>query len=230
MHDAVCGPAEEFTAIGYRPGGLFLKIGVGLLRADDAPYDRFHLYEVENPGEWTVAQTDSSLVFCHRLKDWYEYRKTLALTGESRFEIRHELHAFQALEGQVYNHNFFTLGRMEVGPERLLDFPFTPSGTWRASYDSVAFEGMGIRFSRRLEPGESVFSGDIHQCGKEGMPYSLRLRDRDISVQISGNVPVTHTVLWANHRIACLEPYNRFSATPGHPFAWSVQYEIFKTR
>lgn len=228
MHDAVCGPAEEFTAIGYRPGGHFLKIGVGVLRADDAPYDRFHLYEMEDPGEWTVVQREASLEFCHRLKGLYEYHKTLELSGENRFEIRHELLAFQPLEGQVYNHNFFTMGRMEVGPGRKLDFPFTPAGTWRALYDSVAFRENGVRFSRRLEPGESVFSGDIHESGKVGMPYSLRLTDRDISVQISGNVPVTHTVLWANHRIACLEPYNFFSSTPESPFSWRVQYELFK--
>ena len=41
MHDAVCGPAEEFSPIGLEgtsAGDPFLKIGVGILeRLDDQP-------------------------------------------------------------------------------------------------------------------------------------------------------------------------------------------------
>ena len=45
MHDAINGPAEEFTPLGFtdaKPGDTFLKIGVGALRrADDKPYSFF---------------------------------------------------------------------------------------------------------------------------------------------------------------------------------------------
>ncbi len=58
MHDAVCGPAEEFTAIGYRPGGHFLKIGVGVLWANHRiaclePYN-FFSSTPESPFSWRV--------------------------------------------------------------------------------------------------------------------------------------------------------------------------------
>lgn len=229
LHDAVCGPAEEFTPVGYGEGACFLKIGVGLLRADDAPYDRFKLYAVEDPGEWTVRQQGTSISLVHRLSGCYEYSKTLLLGGNGSFEIRHLLKAFRPLEGQVYNHNFFTLGKMEVGPRRQLDFPFHPAGKWRDLYDSVAFCEGGIRFSRSLEAGETVYCGDIHEAGKEGMPYSLSLSEGKTVVRISGDVPVTHTVFWANHRVACLEPYNHFSASDGCPFSWNLRYHFFQT-
>ncbi len=82
-HDAVSGPAEEFFTAECEPerGGLqgaesltpsgecslqptpprlsksagFVKVGVGLLRREDRPYDRFHLYEILDPGRLTVS-------------------------------------------------------------------------------------------------------------------------------------------------------------------------------
>ncbi|MBO4455625.1 MAG: hypothetical protein J5759_04190 [Bacteroidales bacterium] len=225
MHDAVCGPAEEFSPIGYddaAPGGTFVKIGVGLLRRPDAaPYDRFRLYPIADPGTWTAEAGESSIVFTHRLDGIYLYRKEILLTGPASFAIRHRLESLGApLSGEVYNHNFWTFGRFEVGPARLLDFPFRPDGAWRAQYDSVAFTPSGIRFSRTLQPGESVYTGNIHEAGTSGMPYAMSVSDGPVSVRIRGNVPVTHTVLWSNHRIACLEPYNDFAT----PFDWEINY------
>ena len=227
MHDAVCGPSEEFTptiSSSSRLSRGSLKIGVGLLDTGSDPYDRFRLYPVTSPGKWSVEANDKSVTFRHVLDGIYDYRKEIALTGDNSFEIRHTLASDMPLEGEVYNHNFFTFGRMVTGPSRLIDFPFCPTGTWRAVYDSVGFTPSGIRFSRELSPGESVFTGDIHKAGTQGMPYNITLREKDISIQITGDVPVTHSVMWANHRIACLEPYNAFRSAPAHPFRWSVRY------
>lgn len=231
-HDAVQGPAEEFSAIGYEQapvGGRFLKIGVGWLqRPDDAPYDRFRLYPVLEGGQWTVETSSTSVRFCQELDGAYTYVKEVVLTGPSGFEIRHSLTASRLLEGSVYNHHFFTLGRLAVGPSRALAFPFVPEGTWRAAYDSVAFVENGIRFSRALQPGESVFSGDVHQRGAEGMPYALTLSEGTLAVAIRGDHPVTHMVFWANHRVACPEPYQAFSIAPGNCFRWIIQYQLYE--
>ena len=236
MHDAVCGPAEEFTAIGFdaaAPGGTFLKIGVGLLtRPDDAPYDRFRLYQIAQEGEWTVESTADRVLFRHRLPGWYDYLKEVALTGPSSFEIRHVLEGAEAAV-EVYNHNFWTLGKFVTGPSRQVDLPFQPAGNWRAEYDSVGLTPSGIRFSRPLAPGESVYMGNLHAapatsvtpgapCVPEGMPYRMVLREDALGVEITGDAPVTHTVFWANHRVACLEPYN--TLTP--PCRWTLRYRF----
>ena len=225
-HDAVCGPAEEFSQIGFEeaaPGGTFLKPGVGLLvRPDDAPYDRFRLYGIADPGSWELAQDAGKVVFKHSLPGIYEYVKEIVLTGPSSFEIRHSFASPEPLALEVYNHNFWTLGLLATGPSRLVDFPFRPAGDWRAEYDSVAFTASGVRFSRPLEKGESVYTGNIHDAAGGGMPYIISLRDNGIRVLIRGSVPVVRTVLWANHRIACLEPYNVFTS----PFNWTVRYDF----
>ncbi len=232
MHDAVCGPAEEFAPVGFsdaRPGDTFFKPGVGLLtRPDDAPYDRFRLYDVADGGSWSAGADERSVMFSHRIAGLYEYGKGIVLTGPRSFEIRHSLYSECGLSTCVYNHNFFTFGNLSVGPRRTADFPFRPEGSWRARYDCVAFTASGLRFSRSMQKGESVYSGDIHACGETGMPYALTLGEAPYSVHIQGDVPVTHTVFWSNHRIACLEPYNDVTAAPGQTFRWSIKY-TFRT-
>ena len=228
-HDAVCGPSEEFSPIGYDlapAGGTFIKPGVGLLRkSDSAPYDRFHLYEVADPGIWTVRQNDDSVLFEHVLEGVYIYRKEIALLGEDSFRISHVLESCgEPLLGDVYNHNFWTFGRMEVGPSRKVDFPFAPDGHWRAEYGSVALSASGVRFSRILGEGESVYMGDIHSKGEEGMPYRISLSEGKLGVDIKGDVPVLRTVFWANHRVACPEPYNAFHT----PCRWTITYKLYE--
>ena len=225
MHDAVCGPAEEFTPIGYGEGETFLKIGVGRLQADDAPYDRFKLYPVVEPGKRALEVSADAILFRHEMPE-YVYEKTVRLLSEEAFTIRHHLEASTLLKGEVYNHNFFTFGRFRVDADRRLDFPFTPSGHWRAAYDSVGLAGDGLRFSRVLEAGESVYMGDLHASGMDGAPYDLTLSDAQagVSVRIRGDRPLTHTVFWANHRVACPEPYVAFRAAAGEPFDLEISY------
>lgn len=229
LHDAVQGPAEEFSAIGYdAPGTYFLKPGVGLLKKDgDAPYDRFHLYERADAGAWEVVCRRDWASFRHRLAGWYDYHKEIVLTGPSGLEIRHRLQAEeQPLEGTVYNHNFWTFGNLSTGPARVMDFPFRPGGHWRSAYGSVALTEGGIRFSRILGAGESVFMGDLQEAGASGLPYEMSIGEGPLTVRIRGDVPLTHLVFWANHRIACLEPYSRYALAPGQTFEWTVNYQF----
>ena len=69
---------------------------------------------------------------------------------------------------------------------------------------------------------KTVFTGNIHESAA-GMPYDMTIRE-GVSVRIRSDVLCTHTVLWANHRIACLEPYNAFESAPGKECRWTVRY------
>ena len=232
MHDAVCGPAEEFAPVGFeaaRPGETFLKTGVGLLvRPDEAPYDRFRLYEVADAGKWSVERFRRATVFRHHLDGQYDYTKEVALTGTDSFCIRHRLQVLRPVKTEVYNHNFFTLGRFQVGPDRIWSFPYRPEGDWRDIYDSVVLSEDGVRFLRDLREGESVYMGNLHAAGVPDIPYRLSVSDRATrrGVRISGDVPLTHIVFWADHRIACAEPYNSVVLAPGDTFRWSLRYDL----
>ena len=189
-------------------------------------YDRFKLYPIVDPGRWEFEDRGTSFLFHHTLEGYYAYTKEIRTVSERSFAISHELKVQIPWDGTVYNHNFFTMGKMETGPSRMIDFPFRPAGTWRTAYDSVLFTEGGIRFTRKLREGESVYAGDIHQAGETGMPYVFTLREGPLSVHVRGDIPVTHTVLWANHRIACVEPYNRLRALPGETLRWTILYQF----
>ena len=240
MHDAVRGPAEEFSPIGLeeaKAGDAFLKIGVGMLeRPDDSPYDRFRLHRIVDEGIRNTEVWEDRVRFTHRIDSasgyGYEYIKDIVLESGNSFSIRHILKntGSKHLKGDVYNHNFFTLGLLQTGPSRLMDFPFRPEGDWRAEYSEVGFTESGIRFTRELKKGESVYTGNLHQagCGTDGSPNSFELKETQTGrgVRMSCPVPMTKTVFWSNYRIACLEPYIDFDIRPGETFGFMINYTL----
>lgn len=74
----------------------------------------------------------------------------------------------------VYNHNFFVLDGAPTGKATVITLPFKPQGHWRDEYDSVALTDNGIRFSRDLRPGETIFMGDL-KGSEQRKNYSFRL-------------------------------------------------------
>ena len=240
MHDAVCGPAEEFGPIGLdeavEAGAPFLKIGVGILERIEGEYDRFKLHNILDEGRRTLCVTENSIVFGHFIASetgyGYEYIKEISLTGPNAFRIGHRLKntGRKPLAGNVYNHNFFTLGLMATGESRQLDFPFTPEGDWRAEYSEVGFKENGIRFTRTLQKGESVFTGNLHAagCGLNGSPYGLKLRELQTGRAVAAKCaePMVKAVFWSNHRIACIEPYIDYAVAPGETFDFAIDYTL----
>ena len=111
-----------------------------------------------------------------------------------------------------------------------MDFPFKPEGDWRAEYTEVGFTENGIRFTRELHKGESVFTGNLHEAGRglTGSPNGFELRETltGRGVRMSCDRPMTKTVFWSNHRIACLEPYIDFDIKPGEEFSFEICYTL----
>ena len=67
------GPADEFQPLGYdaaKPGGTFVKIGVGMLkRTDGKAYDAYRLYPIADHGKWSVKRTADSIEILQILSD-----------------------------------------------------------------------------------------------------------------------------------------------------------------
>lgn len=229
-HDHVCGPSEEFVTVdfdGVAPGGTFVKPGVGLLRRpDDQPYDWFHLYDVVDEGLRSEIVSGDCAEYYQYLEGYFDYVKKIRLLSDSSFEIFHKLgwKADKPLRGYTYNHNFFTFDGAPVGPSREIDFPFSPTGHWRAEYSSVALSERGIRFFD-LPELPSVYMGDIHSTDGR-TPYQLSVSDGERRVDIRGSHDLDHIVFWSNRRVACLEPYLPLSLRRGDSFSWSIIYTL----
>jgi len=133
---AMVGPAEEFGVIGYneaKPGGLFVKPGIGVLRrADETPYNHSKPYEIANRGKWDVKRSRDAIEFRQTLSEpslafGYVYTKIIRLTpGQPQMIIEHRLQntGTKPLQTNVYNHNFMTLDGQPPGPDYDISFPF----------------------------------------------------------------------------------------------------------
>ena len=235
MHDAVCGPAEEFSPVGYdqaAPGGTFLKIGVGLLaRPDNKPYDHFRLYEVADAGRRENTLKGRVLTMRHVLDGIYDYTKVITLGALGEMTISHRLTNTGNLVilSNVYNHNFFTFNSFSIRSGREVEFPYIVTGAWREAYDSV-FEtpARSIGFTRKILKGESVFCGGIHSIFDEKSPYDFRIfhRGTGMEVHVNSPAPYDRANFWANHRVACIEPFVDFRIAPGETFTQEICYKL----
>ena len=231
-HDAVGGPAEEFTQIGHEeaaPGEGFLKIGVGLLAREAEPYDRFHLYKVLDPGRTTVRTGASEALFRHVLKGYYDYSKKVSIPADCALRISHRFRNTgpSTMDFHVYSHNFFSLDGALTGRATRFFLPFTPEGHWRTDYDSVALVPDGIAFSRDLREGETVFMGDLHGAGPaEGCRFILENLDNGLRVRAACDRPMDYAVFWSNTEVSCIEPYIHFTVPPGGTVRWTLDYRF----
>jgi hypothetical protein len=142
---AMVGPAEEFGVIGYndaKPGGVFVKPGVGVLRrADATPYNHSKPYAVVNGGTWRTVRRSDAIEFTHTLSEpaigfGYVYRKVIRLTaGTPQMTIAHAWKntGTAPIRTNVYNHNFMTLDRQPPGPDYTITFPFEPRRVQRGT-------------------------------------------------------------------------------------------------
>lgn len=231
-HDAVGGPAEEFTQIGHEeaaPGEGFLKIGVGLLAREAEPYDRFHLYKVLDPGRTTVRTGASEALFRHVIKGYYDYSKKVSIPADCALRISHRFRNTgpSTMDFHVYSHNFFILDGALTGRATRFFLPFTPEGHWRTDYDSVALVPDGIAFSRDLREGETVFMGDLHGAGPaEGCRFILENLDNGLRVRAACDRPMDYAVFWSNTEVSCIEPYIHFTVPPGGTVRWTLDYRF----
>src|SRR4051812_6189488 len=125
LHDAITGPVEEFRShdaspLNYdraKPGELFVKPGVGVLRRiDDGPYHFNASYPLVDGGKWSFQTKPDGVSFRHELAGpagiSYEYKKTLKLEkGQPVLVVGHELKntGKETIETDVYNHDFFVI-------------------------------------------------------------------------------------------------------------------------
>ena len=234
-HDTVCGASEEFDQSGYEQaelGQVFLKPGVGLLVKDDTTYDHFKLYNVGDAGKWTITSNETEATFIHVIdsEEWgYVYEKVVRVLDEGSFEITHRLcnTGARKIEGQTYNHNFFTFDPSRPGPEIDIDFPFSPCGNWRSEYDSVQLSEKGIRYLRPLQVGESVFMGNLNPVDGKKVPGEVfSMSSAGHKVVFKSDKVFDHIVFWSNHRVGCIEPFVPYSLEPGDEFEWTYRFEL----
>lgn len=242
INDAITGPVEEFRSndggLGYgeaRPGGAFIRIGVGVVRKPDEPqYQPFRTYEIVDPGKWTITRGPDRVSFVHELAAdtgyAYVYRKTVRLAPDSSeliLEDSIENTGRRVIETEQYNHNFFVIDNQPAGPDFVVRFPFQ----LRARRDikgPAELRGAEIAFLRPLADGESAYA-ELEGFGSTAADYSITVENRrtGAGVRIRGDRPLSRLVFWSIRTTVCPEPYISIRVEPGRTFEWRIAYQFY---
>ena len=234
---AALGPSDAYDTSdppGWKdaaPGGLFLKIGVGMLRkpTDGQPYNSFRAYELVDAGKWTVQARKDGVVFTHTLggpgSDYgYVYRKELRLApGKPVLEIRHSLKntGKAAIASSTFNHNFFPLGGLPTKAGLTVSAPYALEPTAPLK-EAAKIEGGKLVYARALQPQE-VFSTNFKTA--EGAPYDFGIHDAEgTGYRAQSDRPVTRLLLWSIRSTVSVEPYVDIKAAPGQTTDWTFTY------
>lgn len=243
IHDAISGPVEEFTALGFadaKPGETFVKIGVGVLRKpDDKPYAFARYYDVVDHGKWDVKTAKDHVDFRHDLTDangyGYRYTKTVRLTkGKPELVLEHRLKntGKMLIETSVYNHNFFIIDGQPTGPDITVRFPFAVKGEGKGFGSVIYARDSSLVYARELEKKEQVFSAGLQGFGPTADAYDIRIENlkTGAGVRATSDQPLEKLVFWACSTTSCPEPYVRLRVMPGQEVTWQIRYAFYQKK
>jgi len=235
------GPVEEFqtngSALGWdeaKPGGTFVKIGVGILRKDNKPYDFVKDYPIIDSGAWSVSKRADSIEFTQRLVDprsgyAYVYRKTVRLlSGEPQMILEHTLRntGSRTIHTTVYNHNFLVLDNQPPGPdfEIMVPFQIQPG----AAEGSVEARGNRLVYQRVIA-GHEVAAIDAGGFSQSVDDNEIHIENRKVGagMRITCDRPLSHLALWSIKTVLAMEPTIMMTIDPGSEFRWKMSYEYY---
>ena len=237
LHDAITGPVEEFSTVGYddvKAGESFVRIGVGAVRKPEEPaYRQFATYDITDPGAWTVNKGTDSIEFVHELRDTagyaYEYHKTVRLTGNT-LVLEHRLKntGRKPIATNVYEHNFYVLDGQLTGPDYVVRFPFAPRAA-RPLNGLAEIRGKEVVFLKPFEPKQSVFT-ELEGSGATPADYDIRVENTKTGagVRQTSDQPMSKLNFWSATRTVCPEAFIDLRIEPGKESSWRITYEFYE--
>jgi hypothetical protein len=237
---AITGPADEFRPVGWdeaKPGGTFVKIGVGALRKpDNAAYDNFRVYEIAVPGKRLMLRSPNSIEFTHRLSDassgyGYTYVKTVRLTdGKPEMVLEHSLKntGKHAIRTSVYNHNFIVLDKQQTGAGFVIAVPFQIRSTSPPNRELAEIRGNRIVYLKTLE-GRDVVTTPLEGFGDTAGDHEIRVDNAKAGagLRIVGDRPLLSESLWSIRSVIAPEPFVSIAIEPGNEFTWKSTYTYY---
>jgi hypothetical protein len=257
-NDSITGPAEEFRsddgpmthdgpkgelfvrpgAIGYneaKPGELFLKPGVGLLRkVDNSPYQFGRAYPIVDTGKWTVKVKPRSVTFRQQLNGpqgyAYVYEKKLTLDkNDPVMTLTHSLKntGRKTIDTYVYDHDFFMLDGKPVGPGMAVHFVFEPKAEDPIG-SAAKIDGKDLVFVDALVPRKGV-SGYLTGYSGKASDYDFTVEDKEskVGVEQTSDHSLARLYFWSTQTTICPEGYIKLNLAPGETSRWTLRYRFF---
>jgi len=241
VHNSISGPVESFNAnLGYqdaKPGGLFVRIGVGLLQKPEDPNFRPEMattFKVVDAGKWTIKKGKDWIEFTQEVPDKtgyaYLYTKHVRLErGKPEMIISHTLKntGAKVIETTAFDHNFFVMDRQPSGPGFLVRFPFDP----RVKFDVegvLAVRGRELYFLKELQ-GEETAMATMEGFGSMAKDYEIVIENQKTGagVKITGDKPLASLRVFFRRPNVCPEPFIRLRIEPGQAEKWEIRYQMY---
>jgi hypothetical protein len=246
INDAIAGPVEEFrssdgfSSINYneaKPGELFIKPGVGVLRkVDNSPYNFGFRYPIVDLGKWKVRVKKDQVTFSQTLQSplgyAYIYEKTLKLDKHQPIlTLEHHLKntGTKAIDTQVYDHDFFMLDGVPTGPGMAVHFAFEPQ-TKEPWEPRAKIDGKDIVYLQELGTGSGqAVAGFLtgYSASPSDYDFTLENRNTGVGVQQTSESPIAQFNFWSIHTTICPEAYIHVNVQPGQTGNWNIHYRFF---
>ncbi|MDB5438002.1 MAG: hypothetical protein JWM33_429, partial [Caulobacteraceae bacterium] len=237
---SVTGPMEEFDNSkppgwdAAPPGGLFLKIGVGMLRkpASGGAYTNFLNYELADGGTRTTKSTDASVTFTQTINDTYTgygyvYEKTLRLVpGQPQLLIQHSLKntGKQAIATTLYDHNFLSIDHQTLSQALNIKAPFAIKADRPIAGGKAEFQEGRIVYTAPLTDRDRVTT-PIQGFGATSSDYDFTVTNAaGVGVRFTGDKPLDSAALWSVRSVVAVEPFIKLAVEPGATVNWTYTY------
>lgn len=242
LHDAITGPVEEFRSedggLGYadaKPGGTFVKIGVGVLRKPTADEYKFVTpYDLVDGGKWNVRHGSNWVEFTQVLKDKsgyaYRYTKRLSLAKDKpELVLEHTLKntGKRPIDTSVYDHDFFVIDGQTTGPDFTIKFPFAVHA--KEDLKGLAeTRGNELVYLQQLQKRQSAASY-LEGFGDSAKDNDIRVENRKAGagVRETGDHPLSKLYFWSIPTTVCPEAYIHMAMEPGKETHWQIKYEFY---
>lgn len=215
-------------------GGWFHKIGVGLMRKDSQRYDFMKPYEI-TPLEFYKELNESSIAISAASPEVngyaYHLKKIIELLP-SGFRIKYQVRntGTKRIIQEEYVHNFLAINRSRIGPEYVLEFPFTldPKGfnEFVNPEQKVHFNDNKLSFSDNTK--SEFFISNLNGKSEVSAQWTLINREYNIGIKEKASFSSKKVNLWGAGHVISPELFHQFSLEPGKTEEWSRTYSIFE--
>lgn len=243
VHNSISGPVESFSAnLGYaeaKPGGSFVRLGVGILEKPADPNLRpafSATYKVLDAGTWRVTKGRDWIEFVQKVPNrtgyGYVYTKRIQLAPDKpEMIIFHTLEntGSNAIDTTQVNHNFLMMDRQPSGPGFAVRFPFEPRITSVEGDSQVlAARGNELVVLKELQ-GEDSALATVRGYGPIVKHYDISVENRNsgAGVRITANRPLMSLRVYVIRGSVAPEPFIRLQIPPGNTEKWETRYSFY---
>lgn len=233
----ICSEFGLFTPIGYDSaeiGGLYPKLGVGLLtKQDEAPYDFTLAYPVI-PFDRQV-ETGSGVIEFHTSPQECQgfavsLKKRISIHG-ARITITYELLNMgkQRIRTEEYTHNFMRIDGHDYGPDYRLTFSFPVEvENVEPEYTPQVLQVVNQEVRMNDTPKQDVyFNPSVPSVGSK-LYWKLIHEPSHVGVGETCTFPVKKIAVWGAAHVVSPEIFALIDINPGESQIWHRTFDFFK--